>query len=285
MKTRELSLPHMAATALLALLAACGRQPATGDATSFSEERYRAHVERLSSDVFEGRGPGTAGEKKTVAYIEQEFRAAGLEPGIGDSFVQAVPAIEIRTTPDPMIPVQGTRGTIELRNGDDFVVWTRRPVPESRITDAGLVFAGYGIVAPEYGWDDYAGLDARGKVVMVLVNDPGYATQDPSLFTGTAMTYYGRWTYKFEEAVRQGAAGVLVIHETAPAGYPWDVPRNGAGHHSSTSASLTTRRSALHSRGGSRTKRPCACSNSQARTMLRSGKLPRSADSRPGRSG
>ena len=228
MKTRNLPLPRIATTILLALLAACGKPQAPGDATGISEQRYRTHVERLSSDEFEGRGPGTEGEKKTVAYIEQEFRAAGLEPGIGDSFVQAVPAIEIRTTPDPVMQVRGTRGQLELRNADDFVVWTRRPVPESRITAAELVFAGYGIVAPEYDWNDYAGLDVRGKIVLVLVNDPGYATQIPSLFTGTAMTYYGRWTYKFEEAVRQGAAGLLVIHETAPAGYPWDVPRNGA---------------------------------------------------------
>ena len=229
MKTRNLSRPRIAATGLLALLAGCGKPQTSGDATSFAEQRYRAHVERLSSDEFEGRGPGTGGEEKTVAYIEQEFRAAGLEPGIGDSFLQAVPAIEIRTTPDPVMQVRGTRGQVVLRNADDYVVWTRRPVPESRVTGAELVFAGYGIVAPEYDWNDYAGLDVRGKIVLVLVNDPGYATQDPSLFTGTAMTYYGRWTYKFEEAVRQGAAGLLVIHETAPAGYPWDVPRNGAG--------------------------------------------------------
>jgi Zn-dependent M28 family amino/carboxypeptidase len=228
MKTLRHTLPRIAATGLLALLAACGKTQGPGDATSFSEERYRAHIERLSSDEFGGRGPGTAGEQKTIAYIEQEFRAAGLEPGIGDGFVQAVPAIEIRTTPDPVMRVRGPRGELELRNVDDFVVWTRRPVPESSVTDAEIVFAGYGIVAPEYEWNDYAGLDVRGKIVMVLVNDPGYATQDPSLFTGTAMTYYGRWTYKFEEAVRQGAAGLLVIHETAPAGYPWDVPRNAA---------------------------------------------------------
>jgi Zn-dependent M28 family amino/carboxypeptidase len=107
-------------------------------------------------------------------------------------------------------------------------VWTKRPVPESRIRNAEIVYAGYGIVAPEYGWDDYAGLDVRGKLVLALVNDPGFATQDPTLFTGNAMTYYGRWDYKFAEAVRRGAAGVLVVHETKAAGYPWDVPRNGA---------------------------------------------------------
>lgn len=211
----------------LAFFAACGGS--TGSkAPDISEERYRAHVERLASDEFEGRAPGTSGEQKTVAYIEAQFRAAGLEPGMGDSFVQAVPVMAMRVTPDSVMQVRGAGGQLELRSADDVVVWTRRPVPESRVTGAELVFAGYGIVAPEYGWDDYAGLDVRGKIVLVLVNDPGYATQDPYLFTGNAMTYYGRWTYKFEEAVRQGAAGVLVIHETGAAGYPWDVPRNGA---------------------------------------------------------
>lgn len=212
----------------LAFLGACGT-PTGGASQGFSAESYRSHVARLASDEFAGRGPGTAGEQKTVAYIEEQFRAAGLEPGMDGRFLQAVPAVEIRSTPDPSMTVRGVGGQLELRNGDDYVAWTRRPVPESRVTDAGLVFAGYGIVAPEYGWDDYAGLDVRGKLVLVLVNDPGYATGDPELFTGRAMTYYGRWTYKFEEAVRRGAAGLLVIHESAPAGYPWDVPRNGAG--------------------------------------------------------
>jgi Zn-dependent M28 family amino/carboxypeptidase len=117
--------------------------------------------------------------------------------------------------------------SLVLKTADDVVVWTRRPLPSTSLTDAEVVYAGYGIVAPEYGWDDYAGLDVRGKLVLALVNDPGYATQDPKLFTGNAMTYYGRWDYKFAEAVRHGAAGLLVIHETKAAGYPWDVPRNG----------------------------------------------------------
>jgi len=228
MSTHLLALRRIALASAFIALAACGKPQDTNVASGLSEARYRAHVERLSSDEFAGRGPGTAGEQQTVAYIEQEFRAAGLEPGMGESFVQAVPVMEIKATPDPTMQVRGARGPLELRNADDFVVWTRRPVAESRVADAGIVFAGYGIVAPEYDWNDYADVDVRGKIVMVLVNDPGYATQDPDLFTGTAMTYYGRWTYKFEEAVRQGAAGLLVIHETAPAGYPWDVPRNGA---------------------------------------------------------
>jgi Zn-dependent M28 family amino/carboxypeptidase len=136
--------------------------------------------------------------------------------------------VEITARPDPTMEIRGESGTLSLRYADDYVSWTRRPVPESRVADAGFVFAGYGIVAPEYGWNDYAGLDVKGKIVLALVNDPGYATGDPALFTGRAMTYYGRWTYKFEEAMRQGAAGLLVIHETGPAGYPWEVPRNGA---------------------------------------------------------
>jgi Zn-dependent M28 family amino/carboxypeptidase len=219
----------IALASVIALLAGCAGAP-RAEPPAFSETNYRAHIERLASDEFEGRAPGTDGERKTVAYLEQQFRAAGLSPGIGDSYLQAVPAVEIKTHADEALQVRGAGGSLHLRYADDMVVWTRRPVPESRVTDAELVFAGYGIVAPEYGWNDYAGLDMRGKIAVVLVNDPGYATQDPALFTGTTMTYYGRWTYKFEEAVRQGAAGLFVIHETRPAGYPWDVVRNGAGN-------------------------------------------------------
>lgn len=196
---------------------------------TFPEAAYRKHIEVLSSDAFEGRAPGTEGGKKAIEYIEQQFRAAGLTGAIDGSFRQPVPVTEITPHPDKTLQVRGEGGkSLDLAMLDDVVVWTRRPVAESRIRDAGIVFAGYGIVAPEYGWDDYAGLDVRGKLVLALVNDPGYATQDPKLFTGNAMTYYGRWTYKFEEALRHGAAGVLVVHETRAAGYPWDVPRSGA---------------------------------------------------------
>jgi Zn-dependent M28 family amino/carboxypeptidase len=196
---------------------------------SFPEAAFRKHVEVLSSDAFEGRAPGTEGEKKTIQYIQQQFAAAGLTGAIDGSFRQAVPVTEITPHPDQTLQIRGTEGqSLDLAVLDDVVVWTKRPVPQSRIRDAEIVYAGYGIVAPEYGWNDYAGLDVRGKLVLALVNDPGYATQDPKLFTGNAMTYYGRWTYKYEEAVRQGAAGLLVVHETKAAGYPWDVPRSGA---------------------------------------------------------
>jgi Zn-dependent M28 family amino/carboxypeptidase len=210
-----------------ALLTAC--TAAHAEAPVFAESSYRKHIEVLSSDAFEGRAPGTEGEQKTLAYIEQQFRAAGLQPGIGDSYLQPVPVVEIMPHADAAMRLAGAGGkSLELRSPDDVVVWTKRPVPASGIGNAEVVYAGYGIVAPEYGWNDYAGLDVRGKLVLALVNDPGYATQDPKLFTGNAMTYYGRWDYKFAEAVRHGAAGLLVIHETQAAGYPWDVPRNGA---------------------------------------------------------
>ena len=223
-------MPRLSIAPLLSLLAACaGSGPAAAPSTvTFAETPYRSHVERLASDEFEGRAPRTPGERRTVEYLEQQFRAAGLEPGVGGGYLQEVPLVEIATHADPTMELEGRSGSLSLRYGDEMVVWTRRPVPESRLRDTEVVFAGYGIVAPEYDWNDYAGLDVRGKIVLVLVNDPGYATQDPALFTGNAMTYYGRWTYKFEEAVRQGAAGLFVIHETRPAAYPWDVVRNGA---------------------------------------------------------
>jgi Zn-dependent M28 family amino/carboxypeptidase len=216
------------ALALIATAAAIVAVPAAA-APTFPEAAYRKHIEVLSSDAFEGRAPSTEGEKKTLAYIEQQFKAAGVAPAINGSYRQAVPVVEVTPHADPVLQLAAEGGTtLALRNLDDLVISTRRPVPESRIKNAGVVFAGYGIIAPEYGWNDYAGLDVRGKLVLALVNDPGYATQDPQLFTGNAMTYYGRWDYKYAEAVRQGAAGLLVIHETKAAGYPWDVPRSGA---------------------------------------------------------
>lgn len=196
---------------------------------SFSEAAYREHIAVLAADEFEGRAPGTAGEKKTLDYIAKQFATAGLRGAIDGRFLQPVPVVEITPQADAALQVTAASGqALALKTLDDVVVWTKRPVAESRITNAGIVFAGYGVVAPEYGWNDYAGLDVRGKLVLALVNDPGYATQDAKLFTGNAMTYYGRWDYKFAEAVRQGAAGLLVVHETKAAGYPWDVPRNGA---------------------------------------------------------
>jgi len=223
--------PFNAATVLVAAglavasTVAMAREP---KAPVFDEASLRAHIERLASDEFEGRRPATAGEEKTVAYIESAYKAAGLVPFDGKSYRQAVPFIELATQPAPIIEFSGGDKPLALRYGDEAVYWTTRPVTDQALADSELVFVGYGIVEPQMGWNDYAGVDMRGKTAVVLVNDPGFATGDPALFKGRAMTYHGRWTYKFEEASRQGAAAVLIVHEDAPAAYPWDVVRNGA---------------------------------------------------------
>lgn len=194
---------------------------------AFQVDRYREDVRILSSDEFEGRAPASRGEELTVEYLTREFRAAGLQPGNGESWTQEVPLVAIRVVGAPPLAVVGPDGTRELAYGRDQVAWTKRVVEAEGLTDSELVFVGYGIVAPEYGWNDYEGIDMAGKTAVILVNDPGFATQDPSVFRGNAMTYYGRWTYKYEEAMRQGAAGALIIHETGPAGYPWEVVSGG----------------------------------------------------------
>lgn len=184
----------------------------------------RDHTRILSSDAFEGRAPGTPGEEKTIAHIVAAFQKAGLQPGNNGSWTQDVPIVEIDTSPLAKMTVQGAKmPAMTLVYGTDMVVWTKRQVQSIGISSSDLVFAGYGINAPEWDWNDYAGIDVRGKTVLVLVNDPGFATQDPKLFNGKAMTYYGRWTYKLEEAARQGAAAVLIVHDTAAASYPWAV--------------------------------------------------------------
>jgi len=195
-------------------------------ASELSMDEYRAHVVKLASDEFEGRKPASRGEEKTVAYLTQQFKRLGLAPGNNGSFVQQVPLVEITAAPDASL-VFKTRGEKQAtRYGEDMVVWTKRVVPDIEVRDSPLVFVGHGVVAPEYGWNDYAGVDMRGKTALILINDPGFADNDPYLFRGRAMTYYGRWTYKYEEAQRQGAAGAIIIHETAPAAYGWDTVQN-----------------------------------------------------------
>jgi Zn-dependent M28 family amino/carboxypeptidase len=182
-------------------------------------------VKTLASDEFEGRSPGSAGEEKTVAYLIERFRAAGLQPGNNGSWTQDVPTVEIAATNQTGLAITGGKGgTMLFAPGRDFVAGSYRAVDRTAIADAELVFVGYGINAPELGWNDYAGLDMKGKVAVILVNDPDYetATED-GLFKGRRMTYYGRWTYKFEEAARQGARAALIIHETYPAAYGWNV--------------------------------------------------------------
>ena len=196
---------------------------------AITEAEYRRHIEVLASDDFGGRAPGSEGERKTVEYLERQFLDLGLQPAADGSFRQYVPLIEITAAPsDARLRFSAGGGNrVDLAFGEDMVVGTRRTQREVSVTGSEVVFVGYGIVAPEYGWDDYAGLDMRGKTALILVNDPGFATGDPELFRGRTMTYYGRWTYKFEEAARQGAAAALIVHETEPAAYPWAVVRNG----------------------------------------------------------
>ena len=184
-----------------------------------------AAIQTLASDEFEGRAPSSPGEEKTVTFLQDEFKRLGLEPGNGDRYVQEVPLVAITVTNAPTLALSGGDTTQNLAYGDDHVVWSKRVVDTSSIENAELVFVGYGIVAPEYDWNDYAGLDVEGKTVVILVNDPGFATQDEAVFNGNTMTYYGRWTYKFEEAARQGAAGALIVHQTEPAGYGWGTVR------------------------------------------------------------
>ena len=194
----------------------------TGDAAITAEE-LASHIKTLSSDEFEGRAPTTAGGEKTRAYIADEFQRLGLEP-VNGSYFQSVPMLESTLDPEQSsLTINGPSGERSLGYRDEAVFWTKRAEETVTFENSDVVFVGYGVVAPEYGWNDYEGIDATGKTVVMLVNDPGFATQDPELFNGNAMTYYGRWTYKYEEAARQGAAAAIVIHETAPAAYGWGV--------------------------------------------------------------
>jgi len=188
------------------------------------------HVKVLSSDQFEGRAPGTHGEDLTVAYIEDQFKKVGLKPGNPDgTYIQKVPMVGI--TPDPSTSLTFAKGTAKqtLKFTDDIVAWTKRVQPSVSINASDVVFVGYGVEAPEYGWDDYKGVDLAGKTMIVLVGDPPVPDPkdptklDPKVFGGLAMTYYGRWTYKYEKGAERKAAAVVIVHETEPAGYPFSV--------------------------------------------------------------
>ena len=195
------------------------------DFLTFSEN-YHHYVTTLSSDEFEGRAPLTAGGQRTKDFIEREFRRMGLQPAVNGSYRQAVPLVEFVGSNFSELVIHHDNDSLSFTYLDEMMVATTHLKDRVSLDESELVFAGYGIVAPEYDWNDYEGLDVEGKTVIVLVNDPGYEIPDPEFFTGTAMTYYGRWTYKYEEAARQGAAGILIVHETGPAGYGWDVVRN-----------------------------------------------------------
>lgn len=204
-------------------LASCQNQPTP---YQFQVSDLEPNLVKLSSDEFMGRMPFTEGEKLTTSFLEQEFKTLGLEPGNGESYFQDVPMVSITSRPSEQMEFKGTSKSLTIEGLKDFVIWTQRTDSLIEINDAEVVFAGFGIVAPEYGWDDYKNLDVKGKVVVVLVNDPGFGTEDASLFKGNTMTYYGRWTYKYEEAARQGALGCLIVHNTIPAGYGFNVIQN-----------------------------------------------------------
>jgi len=205
-------------------LLACdgGREVQTAD-PDWSESRLHEHIKTLAADDFQGRAPGTEGGAKTVEYLVRHLEGMGLSPGNQGNFTQTVPLLETTLVEEPSLEVSGEEGEWSFSYGEEMMAWSGRQEDTVSLEDAELVFVGYGTVAPEYDWDDYAELDVEGKIVVTLINDPGFATGDEDLFNGEAMTYYGRWTYKLEEAARQGAAGALIIHEDAAAGYGWSV--------------------------------------------------------------
>ncbi|WP_273020617.1 M28 family metallopeptidase [Rheinheimera sp.] len=238
---RQFTYRFAAATASVAaglLLASCvnhqaavpadsnANQPAaqTGLVQTEFNRNFSAYFQRIASDEMQGRAPATQGEENTVRYLEQQFARIGLTPYKDGSYRQPVPVMQIDPVKVSALTLSTDAGVKRsLTYKTDMMAWSTRMQKQIDVTDSEVVFVGYGIVAPEYNWNDYAGLDVKGKTVVILVNDPGYATQDPALFTGNAMTYYGRWTYKYEEAARQGAAMALIVHETDAASYGWNV--------------------------------------------------------------
>ncbi|MBH0061687.1 M28 family peptidase [Pseudoalteromonas sp. NZS71] len=212
------------ATAVLAGCATTSITPTdvTNGYNSIQADELAKHVKVLASDEFGGRAPSSPGEKLTLDYLTAQFKALGLDPGNGDSYLQEVPLVSLEADANMVLSIGGK----DYQYKKDMVMGSSRISTQEGIENSELVFVGYGVNAPEYNWNDYEGLDVKGKTVVMLVNDPGFATKDPALFTGDAMTYYGRWTYKYEEASRRGAAGAIIIHETAPASYPWSVVEN-----------------------------------------------------------
>ena len=192
-------------------------------ANEIKELNLHKHIEILASDEFEGRGPGSAGGEKTKLYLKEEFKKMGLPSIKGDYYLEVPLSKMTVDLNSSFLSISKNDKARILEAGPETVYWTKRVVEGISVRASELVFVGYGIVAPEYGWNDYKNLDVKGKTAVMLINDPGFWTEDPKLFNGKSMTYYGRWTYKFEEAARQGAEAVLIIHETAPASYPWQV--------------------------------------------------------------
>lgn len=216
---------------VIAVLQSCN-QSAHEDketASPFTKDSLAQHIIVLASDSFQGRRPFTLGEIRTLDYLQNQFRSINLEPANGNSYLQDVPMVEITLNADSMMKVASAKGSFQLHRSKDYVLSTENTDSVISLNGDELIFAGYGVVAPEYNWDDYAGINVKGKVVLVMVNDPGFGTSDTTIFKGKTMTYYGRWTYKFEEAARQGAKACLIIHNEQAASYPFSVVQNSWG--------------------------------------------------------
>jgi Zn-dependent M28 family amino/carboxypeptidase len=216
----------------LGTVVSCGKQPGSGEEAfpAIDAAAVLRHTTVLASDEFEGRAPGTKGEDLTVAYLAEQLRNAGLKPGAPDgTYFQQVPLVGTTPNPDVTLTLRKGRTTRRLAFKDDVVLWTKRIAERVSLDESEMVFVGYGVQAPEFEWDDYKGVDLKGKTIVMLVGDPPVpdpsdpARLDPKVFGGKAMTYYGRWTYKFEMAEKMGAAGAFIVHETGPAGYAFSV--------------------------------------------------------------
>ncbi len=223
------------------MVVACAKAPAPPSTTPLAQlpdidtNAVMAEIRTLSSDEFEGRLPGTKGEELTVAYLVDQFKKIGLKPGNTDgTYIQKVPLVGITPAPAPLVFTKGKQ-SLTLKWKDDVVAWTKHVADVASVDKSDMVFVGYGVVAPEFNWDDYKGVDVKGKTVVMLVNDPPVPDPakpgelDPKTFGGRAMTYYGRWTYKYEIGAMKGAAAVLLVHETGPAGYPFSVVQGKVG--------------------------------------------------------
>src|SRR3954470_7910148 len=213
---------------LLASFALAADAPPKAALDAITADELMKHIKVLASDEFEGRAPGSKGEELSVKYISEQFKALGLKPGNPDgTYIQEVPLAGIVTAPTASFAVGDKK--MELKFPDDYVASSARLEPIIKIENTDVVFVGYGVVAPEYGWDDYKDVDVRGKTILMLINDPAVpdpadsAKLDPKMFKGNAMTYYGRWTYKYEIAAQKGATAAIIIHETVPAAYPYSV--------------------------------------------------------------
>ena len=211
---------------IAAFLISCSGNGVDKASQSITEDGIKEYIAVLASDDFQGRFPGTLGEEKTIHYLSEQFSSLGLLPGNGDSYFQEVPLMKITPETDFTLNISGKKGSLTLQYGPDFIGGTPTPTEKVNISGSDVIFVGYGINAPEYQWNDYEGLDVRGKTVVMLVNDRATLLRI-ALFTGNAMTYYGRWVYKYEEQHVRGAAAAILVHETRQ---PRTLGRGGEQH-------------------------------------------------------